>query len=108
MCSLFVPRYVSLYFYSMIYDFLTPLNKENLLLGEELHPGQIGNYVFIFDGKEPEIGWYDIAIIGVPDDRGSIGNVGSASSPDKVRKEFYKLFLFSWSGIIIISMCLLM
>ena len=77
----------------MIYDFLTPLNKENLLQGEELHPGQIGNYVFIFDGKEPEIGWYDIAIIGVPDDRGSIGNVGSASSPDKVRKEFYKLFL---------------
>lgn len=77
----------------MIYDFLTPLNKEALLEGQELHPGQIGNYIFIYDGKEPEIGWYDIAIIGVPDDRSSVGNHGSAKAPDLVRREFYKLFL---------------
>ena len=77
----------------MIYDFLNPIDKENFLDGEELHPGQIGNYVFIYDGKEPELGWYDIAIIGVPDDRNSVGNIGSAKAPDLVRKEFYKLFL---------------
>ncbi len=77
----------------MIYDFLNPIDKDNFLGGEELHPGQIGNYVFIYDGKEPELGWYDIAIIGVPDDRNSVGNTGSAKAPDLIRKEFYKLFL---------------
>lgn len=77
----------------MIYDFLQPIDKENLLEGMELHPGQIGNYMYIFDGKEPELGWYDVALIGVPDDRGSIGNTGSSKSPDAIRKEFYKLFL---------------
>jgi formiminoglutamase len=77
----------------MIYDFLNPVNKETFLDGEELHPGQIGNYVYIFDGKEPEIGWYDIALIGVPDDRGNTWNAGSAKAPDAIRKEFYKLFL---------------
>ncbi len=77
----------------MIYDFLTPLDKDNLLQNQELHPGQIGNYVFIYDGTEPEIGWYDIAIIGVEEDRGSVGNTGSAKGPDQVRREFYKLFL---------------
>lgn len=77
----------------MIYDFLNPINKETFLEGEELHPGQIGNYIYIFDGKEPEIGWYDIAIIGVPDDRGNVLNAGSAKAPDAIRKEFYKLFL---------------
>jgi formiminoglutamase len=77
----------------MIYEFLSPLNKEALLDGVELHPGQIGNYIFIYDGKEPELGWYDIAILGVPEDRGSIGNTGSANAADAVRKEFYKLFL---------------
>jgi formiminoglutamase len=77
----------------MIYDFLNPINKETFLEGEELHPGQIGNYIYIFDGKEPEIGWYDIALIGVPDDRGNVFNAGSAKAPDAIRKEFYKLFL---------------
>ncbi|MBK7147735.1 MAG: formimidoylglutamase [Bacteroidetes bacterium] len=77
----------------MIYDFLSPINKETFLEGEELHPGQIGNYIYIFDGKEPEIGWYDIALIGVPDDRGNVHNAGSAKAPDAIRKEFYRLFL---------------
>ncbi len=77
----------------MIYDFLSPINKETFLEGEELHPGQIGNYIYIFDGKEPEIGWYDIALIGVPDDRGNVLNSGTAKAPDAIRKEFYKLFL---------------
>ena len=77
----------------MIYDFLTPVNKDTILEGEELHPGQIGNYIYLFDGKEPELGWYDIAFIGLPDDRGNVHNTGSAKGPDAVRKEFYKLFL---------------
>ncbi len=77
----------------MIYEFLEPLDKDNLLDGAELHPGQIGNYIKVYDGKEPELGWYDIAILGVPDDRSNTGNTGSAKAPDSIRKEFYKLFL---------------
>ena len=69
----------------MIYEFLTPVDKDSILEGEELQPGQIGNYIYIFDGKEPETGWFDIALIGVPDDRGSTANVGSAKAADLVR-----------------------
>src|SRR5690242_12150066 len=75
----------------MMYEFLTPVDKENLLEGEELHPGQLGNYVFIYDGKEPELHDFNLAFIGICDDRGSVGNGGSSRSPDLVRKEFYKL-----------------
>lgn len=77
----------------MIYEFLTPVDKENLLEGEELHPGQLGNYIFIYDGKEPELHDFNLALIGMGDDRGSVGNTGSAKAPDLVRKEFYKLTL---------------
>lgn len=76
-----------------MYDFLKPTDKDALFSGLDLHPAHIGNYVYFYDGTEPEIGWYDIAIIGVPDDRGNPANKGTASAPDAVRKELYKLFL---------------
>jgi arginase family enzyme len=77
----------------MIYEFLTPVDKESLLNGTELHPAQIGNYMFIYDGKEVDLSDFNIAILGVDEDRGSKLNGGSSRAADFVREEFYKLFL---------------
>lgn len=77
----------------MIQDFLTPVDKETLLDGRELHPGQIGNYIYMFDGKEPDLHEFNIAIIGICEDRNNVHNVGAAKAPDYVRREFYCLFM---------------
>lgn len=77
----------------MIYEFLTPIDKESLLNGTELHPGQIGNYMFIYDGKGVDLSDFNIAIVGIDDDRGSKTNSGSCRAADYVREEFYQLFL---------------
>lgn len=77
----------------MIYEFLTPIDKDNILQGTELHPAQIGNYVFIYQGKEVDLSDYNIALLGISEDRGSKHNSGSCRAADFVREEFYKLFL---------------
>ena len=78
----------------MIYDFLSPVNRDIILDGADLHPAQLGSYVFISNGSNDiDLSEFDIAIIGVPDDRASVGNTGSAKAPDLIRKQFYKLFM---------------
>ena len=76
-----------------MYEFLTPVDKETILEETELHPGQMGNYIFISDGIAVELSDFNIALIGVNEDRGSVNNTGSAKTPDLVRKEIYKLFM---------------
>lgn len=77
----------------MIYEFLTPIDKGTLLDGAELHPGQMGNYIYSYEGIEVDLGQFNVAIIGVCEDRGNIANAGSAKSPDLVRRDLYKLFM---------------
>lgn len=77
----------------MIYEFLTPVDKETILEEAELHPGQMGNYIFIYSGTEFELNDFNIAFIGVNEDRGSTNNPGSAKAPDLVRRELYKLYM---------------
>jgi arginase family enzyme len=77
----------------MMYEFLSPVDKSTILEEAELHPGQMGNYIFIYDGTEIELNAYNLAFIGVNEDRGSVNNTGSAKTPDLVRRELYKLFM---------------
>lgn len=77
----------------MLNDFLTPIDKENLFEGNELNPAQIGNYVHIAEGSGYDLSEFNLAIIGVGEDRASVGNIGSAKSPDAIRKQFYKLYM---------------
>lgn len=78
----------------MIHDFLTPVDLHTILDGADMHPAQLGSYVFISKGSpDIDLSEFDIAIIGVPDDRASVGNTGSAKAPDLIRKQFYKLFM---------------
>lgn len=57
-------------------------------------PKRFGDLISIFTDKEafPEIGDFDLAIIGVKESQGSRGNEGCKDAPDKVRKYFYELF----------------
>ena len=77
----------------MIYEFLTPVDKETILEDAELHPGQMGNYIFIYGGTEFELSDFNIAFISVNEDRGAANNAGSAKAPDMVRRELYKLYM---------------
>ena len=77
----------------MMYEFLTPIDKETILEGEELHPGQMGNYIVIYEGHALELTDFNIAFIGANEDRGSVNNPGTAKTPDLVRRELYKLFM---------------
>lgn len=78
----------------MINEFLTPIDKENLLGGTELHPAQIGNYIYIHQaGVGLDLYDYNLALIGVEEDRASVGNAGSAKTPDAIRRELYQLYM---------------
>ncbi|PKP33242.1 MAG: arginase [Bacteroidetes bacterium HGW-Bacteroidetes-16] len=43
-------------------------------------------------GAMPDPEQYSLAIIGVPEDRGTVTNMGCAQAPDEVRKHLYRLF----------------
>lgn len=77
----------------MIYEFLTPTDRETLLGGDELDPGQLGNYIYCYTGQEVEFNDFNIAILGICEDRHSTNNAGSAKAPDVIRRELYKLFM---------------
>lgn len=48
-------------------------------------------HAYIDEDKFPEIEDYSLAIIGVPDDRGAVGNKGCADAPNRVRSYLYSL-----------------
>lgn len=60
----------------------------------------IGNSIIInIDGGAfPETYDFDIAIIGVPDDRGSVNNQGCDTAPNEIRKYLYDLFPGAWKA----------
>ena len=53
----------------------------------------LGNVVnkYIDQDKFPDLSETKIAIIGIPEDRNSVGNRGCGEAPDKIRERFYKL-----------------
>lgn len=73
-----------------------------LTLINDLVPGKpvIGNSINIFfeGGVFPETPDFDIAIIGVPDERGSINNEGCDNAPKEIRKYLYDLFPGAWKA----------
>lgn len=53
---------------------------------------------YTIEGQFPETADYDIALIGIPDDRGAVGNEGCADAPNEVRKYLYSLYAGSWKA----------
>jgi len=77
----------------MLFEYFTPVQAQNILTEEEFAPTQLGAAVFLSEGKKTDLHDFDLAIIGVPDDRGSKRNAGAAKGPDVLRKELYKLHI---------------
>ncbi|HCQ30736.1 MAG TPA: arginase [Flavobacteriales bacterium] len=71
-----------------IADFLTPYQKND---DTSYHPEQLGAIIQPFN-DEVFIEDYDLALIGVEEDRGNPKNSGCKNAPDTIREELYKLF----------------
>lgn len=74
-------------------DFFSPLDFDKLSPVSGFYTSHLGTKIDCFTSSFPylESGAYDLALIGVLDDRGSINNQGCALGPNYVREQFYQL-----------------
>ncbi|TDQ09235.1 formimidoylglutamase [Pedobacter metabolipauper] len=74
-------------------DFFSPLSPEKFTPKTGFYTSQLGLKVNFFTEKFPDLeeNEYDIAIIGVQDDRASVNNAGCSLGPDYFREQFYTL-----------------
>ena len=74
-------------------DFFTHLNQPTLTPKKGFYNSQFGSKIDSYFSEFPDIvnEKYDLALIGVLDDRNSIDNAGCALAPDYVREKFYRL-----------------
>jgi len=82
----------------MNFEFLNPVD-ETLLAHAKIQPNQtLGQLIEIHTSQNgfPEISNKKIAIIGVNECRASVGNYGTGSNLDEIRKELYKLYSGNW------------
>ena len=69
------------------------------------HPKQIGNTITIYkeDVDLPELDEFQLAILGVEEDRNSFDNTGSKDAPNAIRRALYQLFNH-WNNVNIIDL----
>jgi len=82
----------------MNFEYLNPVD-ETLLAHAKMQPSQtLGQLIEIHTAQNgfPEVLNKKIAIIGVQESRASVGNFGSGSNLDEIRKELYKLYSGNW------------
>ena len=78
----------------MISDFLEEVKREEII--QKQYPWeltQLGSKVHFDSKKELDHESYDIAILGVGEDRSSTDNHGCGSGVNKIRQELYKLYV---------------
>ena len=73
-------------------DFLEPINLAYLSNDEGYRDTQIGKHILVHDEEFPDISQAEMIIVGCGEMRGNGIEYDNASSPDEIRKEFYKLF----------------
>jgi len=74
-------------------DFFSPLRPEKFTPEQGFYTSQLGLKTKFYTGKFPELGdnEYDIAIVGVKEDRAAVNNDGCSLGPDFFREQFYLL-----------------
>ena len=79
--------------YMPLRDFFTPLNQSNLTPKKGFLNSQFGLKIDSYFSEFPDIVnvKYDLAIVGVLDDRNAVDNIGCAHGPDYVREKLYRL-----------------
>jgi len=73
-------------------DFLEPINLAYLSDDEGYRDTQLGKHIAVHEDEFPDIEKADIVLIGCGEMRGQGLEYDNSSSPDAIRKEFYKLF----------------
>ena len=79
-------------------DFFRSIDIAEISEGRPYASSQIGSLVVAnrVDRGWPEIEGCHFAIIGIQEDRLSVGNLGCAKAPDEIRKELYRLYQGEW------------
>ena len=74
-------------------DFLSPIDFDSISPEQGFYTSHLGSKIVAFHDDFPDLvsGIFDIALIGVLEDRNSINNIGTALAPDAFRKKFYEL-----------------
>ena len=73
-------------------DFLEPINLAYLSNDEGYRDTQLGKHILVHDEEFPDISQAEMVIVGCGEMRGNGLEYNNSSSPDEIRKEFYKLF----------------
>jgi formiminoglutamase len=84
-------------------DFFSALSPEKFTPKQGFYTSQMGLKASFYTEKFPELGdkEYDIAIVGVQDDRAAVNNNGCSLGPDYFREQFYLLNEGAFSSRII-------
>lgn len=74
-------------------DFFSPINLEKVKPKSGFYSSHLGTKITPFENQFPDLstGNFNVAIVGVADDRGAINNQGCALGPDYVREKLYSL-----------------
>jgi formiminoglutamase len=83
-----------------ITDFLEPVQLPVISGDQGYHDGQIGKHVAVYEQDFPDISLADVVLVGCAEQRGG-GPSKKSSSPDNVRREFYKLY--NWHNSLTIA-----
>ena len=85
--------------------FLNTIKQDFIESCNLYHKNQIGNSITIYkdDNDIPELSEFQLAIIGVEEERNSFNNKGCKDAPNEIRKSFYQLFNH-WNDIKIIDL----
>lgn len=76
-------------------DFFTPIQVPQGFSGDDFYNSQFGKVIRAYVSEFPvwdEENKPHIAIVGVEEERGAVGNEGTAKAPDSVRKHLYQLY----------------
>lgn len=74
-------------------DFFSPVALSKFTPKDGFYASQLGNKIEAFTDAFPDLeeGKFDIALIGLLDDRGAVNNQGCALAPDYIREKLYSL-----------------
>ena len=74
-------------------DFFSPLDLSRLSTGNGFNRSQYGSGLEMYTDTFPDLaeGAFDIALIGVQEDRNAVNNQGCSLAPDYIRERFYQL-----------------
>ena len=74
-------------------DFFSPVNVSKFTPKDGYYSSHLGAKIIIYETSFPDLEAekYDVAIIGILDDRGAVNNQGCALGPDYIREKLYTL-----------------